>query len=92
VLVLPVAIYLTRHSESYELLHAGFTIPVALVLGLVALRLARRSRRRSQLTLTPTPDRVATAARILGGLGICIALAALVALAVYGLLEYAGTR
>jgi ABC-type Fe3+ transport system permease subunit len=92
VLVLPVAIYLTRHSDSYELLHAGFTIPVALVLGFVALRLARSSRRRSQLTLTPTPDRVATAARILGGLGICIALAALVALAVYGLLEYAGTR
>ena len=92
VLVLPIAIYLTRHSESYELVQAGFAIPVALVLGFLALRMAGRSRRRSQLTLSPRPDRVATAARILGGLGICIALAGVVALAVYGLLEYAGTR
>jgi ABC-type Fe3+ transport system permease subunit len=92
VLVLPVAIYLTRHSESYELTHAGFAIPVALVLGLLALGMARRARRRSRLTLSPTPDRLATAARLLGGLGVCIALAGSVALAVYGLLEYAGTR
>jgi NhaP-type Na+/H+ or K+/H+ antiporter len=93
VLTLPVAVYLTRFSDAYELLHAGFAIPIGLVLGVVALRLAGRTRRRGLVTLSPPDhDRVATAARVLGGLGVCLALAGVVALAVYGLLEYAGTR
>ena len=40
---LPVAIYVTRFSGEYELLHAGFAIPLAAVLGFVALVLAGRS-------------------------------------------------
>ena len=90
---LPVAVYLTRFSDAYELLHAGFAIPIGIAPGLVALSLSRRAERRAALTLAPRGrDRVALAARVLGALGICIALAGLVALGVYALLEYAGTR
>jgi hypothetical protein len=93
VATLPVAVYLTRFSDAYELLHAGFAIPLGLAFGLVALSLARRAERRAALTLAPRGrDRVVLAARVLGALGICIALAGLVALGVYALLEYAGTR
>lgn len=90
---LPLAIFLTRFSDSYELLHAAFAIPLAAVLGLFALALARRSRRRLALSFSSERrDRAAVAGRILGLAGICIALAALVALGVYGLLEYVGSR
>ena len=93
VATLPVAVYLTRFSDAYELLHAGFAIPLGLGLGFVALSLARRAELRAGLSLTPRGrDRVALAARVLGGLGVCMALAGLVALGVYALLEYAGTR
>jgi hypothetical protein len=93
VATLPLAIFLTRFSESYELLHAGFAIPLAAALGFVALGLARRSRRRIALSLSSEPrDRAAVAGRILGIAGICLALAAVVALGVYGLLEYVGSR
>ena len=34
---LPLAVYLTRFSDSYDLLHAGVAIPVAVGLALVAL-------------------------------------------------------
>lgn len=92
VATLPLAIYLTRFSDSYDLLHAGFAIPLALALGLVALGLARRARRSRRLSLTGGEDRRVLAARVLGVVGVCLALAALVALGVYGLLEYVGSR
>jgi hypothetical protein len=93
VATLPLAIFLTRFSESYELLHAAFAIPPAALLGLVALALGRRSRRKLTLGLSSEGrDRAAVAGRILGIAGICIALAAVVALGVYGLLEYVGSR
>jgi hypothetical protein len=90
--VLPAAIYVTRFSDSYELLHAGFTIPVAAVLGLVALVLARRARVRQRISLSGDGGGVATAGRVLGVIGLCLAASALVALGVYGLLEYVGSR
>jgi len=93
VVTLPLAIFLTRFSDSYELLHAAFAIPLAAVLALVALALARRSRRKIALSLSSERrDGAAVAGRILGLAGLCIALAALVALGVYGLLEYVGSR
>jgi hypothetical protein len=93
VATLPVAIYLTRFSERYDLLHSGFAIPLATILGLVSITLGRRARRRNVLLL----DRgrgggLARAGGVLGIVGICMALAALVALGVYGLLEYVGSR
>jgi hypothetical protein len=91
---LPVAIYVTRFSDEYELLHAGFAIPLAAALGVVALTLARRARARGRVTLSGGGGGggVATAGRILGVIGLCMAASGLVALGVYGLLEYAGTR
>jgi len=93
VVALPLAIYLSRFSERYELLHAGFVIPVAAGLGLVAIVLARRASRRILVTLERAGgDGLAQTGRVLGIVGVCIALAALVALGVYGLLEYVGSR
>ena len=93
VATMPVAIYGTRFSASYDLLHAGLAIPIAIALGLAALALARRDRRRSALTLSAEGQRwPATAGRVLGIVGLCMAASALIALGVYGLLEYVGSR
>ena len=91
--MLPLAIYVTRYSSRYELLHAGFAIPLVVVLGLAALALAGRDRRRSEVSIAPASgSRVATAGHVLGIVGLCLAASALVALGVYGLLEYVGSR
>jgi hypothetical protein len=92
VATLPVAIYLTRFSEAYELLHASFAIPLAAALAFVALGLAGRARRRDALRLEGGPAGPARAGRILGVAGLCVVASALVALGVYGLLEYVGAR
>jgi hypothetical protein len=91
---MPIAVYTTRYVASYELLDSGYAIPVAIGLGLVALAFARRARRETALRLGRTGARegVARAGRQLGIVGLCVASAAIVALAVYELLEYAGTR
>jgi len=93
VTTMPLAVYLTRYSASYELLDAAFAIPVGLALGVLSLALARNARRRSALSLGRAGrGGVARIGRLLGVVGVCVALTGLIALAVYGLLEYAGTR
>jgi hypothetical protein len=93
VLALPLAIYLTRFSERYELLHAGLAIPIAAGLGVLAVALSRRAHRRRALRLVDEGGgRAITAGRLLGMAGVCLALAAVVSLGVYGLLEYVGSR
>jgi hypothetical protein len=92
VAALPLAIYLTRFSDAYELLHSAFAIPVAAGLGLAALGLAGRARRRDVLRLDERASGPARAGRLLGLAGLCLAASALVALGVYGLLEYLGER
>jgi len=93
VAILPVAIFLTRFSDSYELLHAGFTIPVGVGLGILALALARRASRRGVvLVQSVRAPRMAVLGRVLGITGLCMAAAGIVALGVYGLLEYVGSR
>jgi hypothetical protein len=87
-----VAVYLTRFSDAYELLHAGFAIPLAAAFAFAALRLSRRARLHGVLQLDPRPAWPARAGRILGIVGLCLAASAVVALGVYGLLEYVGTR
>jgi hypothetical protein len=90
---LPVAIYATRFSDSYDLLHAAFAIPIGAGLGFLALHLARRARRLGALALgRASGERTTRLGRALGLLGIGLAAAGLVSVAVYGLLEYAGTR
>ena len=93
VATLPVAVYGTRFSDSYALLHASFAIPVAVVLGFVAIALSRRARMHTAVSLAGEGgSRVAAAGRILGILGLCMAASAVVALCVYGLLQYVGSR
>jgi hypothetical protein len=93
VATLPVAIYLTRFSDAYELLHAGFAIPLGTALAFLALALARRASRQGNVLLGRAPrSGAATAGRALGAIGLCLAAAGVVALAVYGLLEYVGSQ
>jgi hypothetical protein len=93
VATLPVAVYLTRFSGSYELVHAAFTIPVAAAFGVVALLLGRRARRRQAVSLAAgKTSGLVVAGRVLGTIGLCLAASGLVALGVYGLLEYVGSR
>jgi hypothetical protein len=93
VVVLPLAVYLTRFSDSYDLLHAGFAIPVTAAFAVTALVLARRAQRRGALSLAAeSAPGIAKAGRVLGVVGLCMVAAALVALGVYGLLEYVGSR
>jgi ABC-type Fe3+ transport system permease subunit len=90
---LPAAIYATRYSDSYDLLHAAFAIPVAVASGVLGLALARRARARGRVTLSASGEaRTVTAGHVLSLIGLCMAASALVALAVYGLLEYVGSR
>jgi hypothetical protein len=93
VATLPIAIYASRFSERYELLHAGFAIPLSLGLGVLTLALARRARRLGALRVgRDGRSGLVRAAGLLGIAGVCLALAGLVALGVYGLLEYVGSR
>lgn len=91
VLTMPVAVGATRYSGSYELLHAGFAVPLGLAFGAAAIVLARRARALDDATLGRAGGRkAASVGRLLGIGGICIASSALIAVAVYGLLVYSG--
>jgi hypothetical protein len=86
-LTLPVAIVATRYSGSYDLLHAGFAVPVALAFGISAVALARGARARDRATLGRAGGaKAAQVGRVLGILGLCVAASATLALAVYGVL------
>ena len=90
---MPLAILATRYSGSYELLHAGFAIPIAVVLGALAVVLARRALRFDDMRLGRAGGRgSARLGRALGVLGISLAATCAVALAVYGILTYLGER
>src|SRR5206468_1821955 len=64
---LPLAVYVSRFSDTYDLIHAAFVIPVAVALAFVALALARRARARGRISLSGGGGgaRAATAGRIL---------------------------
>ncbi len=90
---LPLAVYLTRFSDTYDLLHAGFAIPVATGLAFVSLSLSRRARLRNAVSLgRGRSARLARVGGVLGVIGLCLAAAAVVSLGVYELLEYVGSR
>ena len=87
------AVYVTRFVASYELLDAAYAIPLGALLGFLAIALARRAQRRNAVRLgRDGGERPARLGRLLGIIGLCMSASALVSLAVYGLLEYAGTR
>ena len=85
---LPLAILATRRSREYELLDAGFAIPLAFVLGVVAVILARRARRGEPRLLAAQPGaRAAAIGRILGLAGALLAVTAAMAVGVYFVLS-----
>ena len=90
VATMPVAIAATRWSREYELLNAGWAIPLGAALGLLAIALARRARSRLAPTLGhPRGTRTARVGRWLGWLGFLMALTAAGSVAVYELLSFA---
>jgi len=90
---MPLAILGTRYSGSYELLHAGVVIPLAILLGAFAIGLARGALRLDDMRLGRAGGRrTARLGRALGVLGISLAATCAVALAVYGILTYLGER
>lgn len=90
---MPLAILATRYSESYDLLHAGLAIPLAVLLGILAIRIGAGALRHDDVRLGRAGGRrLARLGRALGVLGLSLAATALVALAVYGLLTYLGER
>jgi hypothetical protein len=92
VATMPAAVVATRYSREYELLHAGFAIPGALLLSVLAIALARRARSRLAPTLGhPKGTRTARLGRFLGILGLMLALTAAGSLAVYWVLSVVET-
>jgi multisubunit Na+/H+ antiporter MnhG subunit len=86
VAVLPAAIAFSRFSEEFELLHAAGAIPVAALLALVALGLARRARRQLRFTLVRGRRAAAGVGRTLGVLALCFAITASISVGFYRLL------
>jgi hypothetical protein len=90
---LPLAIAGTRYARSYRLLDAGYAIPLGFGLGVAALAAARAARRRDAQSLGRLGGtRASRFGRMVGTLGICLALTALLSLGVYELLQYLAGR
>jgi hypothetical protein len=86
VLTLPLAVEVTRRSGRLALLDAGFAIPLALVLSFVALMVARRARQNLRwLRLREGGTGIASAAVIIGLVGLCLALTAALSVGFYEL-------
>ena len=85
---LPAAVAVTRYTR-FTLLEAGWAIPLAFVLGVLALQAGRAARRRTERTIGRVGGARATRiGRILGSLGVYVAVTAALALGVYELLNY----
>jgi hypothetical protein len=85
-LTLPGAVELSRRSTRVSLLDAGYAIPVAFLLGLVALIMARRARENLRwLRLRGGGTAVASTAVIVAGITICLAITAALSIGFYEL-------
>jgi hypothetical protein len=79
-----------HYSGDVGLYQAIPAIPVGLVLAFVSVRLARRARLDHDRSLGRIGGRgIATAARILGGFALILAITGLLALGVFAVLSYA---
>jgi hypothetical protein len=85
-LTLPAAIEVTRRSKQVGLLDAGYAIPLAFLLGLVALVMARRARENLRwLRVRDGGTGVASTAVIVAALAVCLALTAALSIGFYEL-------
>jgi hypothetical protein len=81
---LPAAVTATRWSNGYDLLDSAAAIPVAIVLGILAIVLARRARNRSRLTLAGVRGaRTARLGRLLGLTGLLVGITGAMAVGVF---------
>jgi hypothetical protein len=84
---IPAGIVLAREVSRVSLLDAGGAVPVAALLGGYAILLGRRARRQVERTIGRVGEaRLASAGRVLGLLGLCLAFTAALALGFFGLL------
>jgi hypothetical protein len=89
---LPAAIAVTERVDGLSLVEAGFAIPAAILFALGAVVIGRRVRRRSRQTLADLPGtRVARIGRLLGYVGLYLALTAALAVGFYAVLTYVST-
>ena len=85
-LTLPAAVEVAARSNRIGLLDAGYAIPLALLLGLVALVMARRARRNLRwIQLREGGTGVASAAVVVAAVAVCVALAAALSVGFYEL-------
>jgi hypothetical protein len=85
-LTLPAAVEASRRSTRISLLDAGYAIPLAFLLGLVALIMARRARNNLRwLRLKEGGTAVASIAVILATVVLCLALTAALSIGFYEL-------
>ena len=93
-LALPAAVEASRRSARIGLLDAGYAIPVAFLLGLVAVIMARRARDNLRwFRLREGGTAVASLAIIIGAVTVCLALTAALSIGFYELvLAYQHSR
>ena len=86
VLALPAAVEATRRSHRIALLDAAYAIPLAFLLGLIAVVMARRARNNLRwLSLRDRGTAVASTAVIVGMLALCLAVTAALSVGFYEL-------
>jgi hypothetical protein len=84
VLALPAAIDLSRRSQRIALMDAAYAVPLAFLLGLVALVMAKRARDNIRwLRLREGGTAAARIGIILGLLAVCLALTAALSVGFY---------
>ena len=89
VAAIPVAVVVTENRGDLRLLHAGVAVPVAALLGIAGILLARRARKRLERTLGRAGGVVpARMGRVFSWLGFYLALIAAVSLGVYAVEYY----
>ncbi len=85
-LTLPAAIEVAARSKRIGLLDAAYAVPVAFLLGLVALIMARRARSNLRwIQLRDDGTGIASAAVVVAAVAVCLALAAALSVGFYGL-------
>jgi Ca2+/Na+ antiporter len=85
-LVLPAAVEVSRRSTRIGLLDAGYAIPAAFVLGLVALIMARRARENLRwFRVREGGTAVASLAIIISAVTVCLAVTAALSIGFYEL-------
>jgi hypothetical protein len=93
VLAIPLGIYLTRKVSGAVLLDAAWAIPVAALLAVTSLVLARSARRRANRTLNqPSGSRRLMAAHVLAVTGISLALSSALSVGIYEFLVWKETH